>query len=116
MTRTRYEQGVGGTLTHKEHRRRRILKGYSSTRKAYDQRRRRNTLTIADKSYKAILKNDPCGFCGTEQRHHQIAVDHIDALDHGGKDHWTNYTAACRACNAAKKNTPLLQYLAGKTP
>lgn len=113
MTQHRYQQGEGGTLTHKHDTRSRVLKGYSHTRKAYDQRRRRNTLTRADKQYKTILKADPCSFCGPQPRHPQIAVDHIDALDYGGQDNWTNYTAACRACNASKKNTPLLHYLAG---
>lgn len=115
MTHHRHEQGVGGTLTHTRNTRHRVLKGYAANRRAYDQRRRRNTLTTTDKLYKTILKADPCGFCGPTPRHPQIAVDHIDPLDNGGSDNWTNYTAACRACNAAKKNTPLLQYLAGTT-
>lgn len=59
------------------------------------------------KEYLVILANDPCSYCGESSD----TVDHIrprnDRVDH----HWTNLTAACRSCNGAKRDKPLLAYL-----
>lgn len=44
-----------------------------------------------------------------------MAADHIDPLGRGGVNEWANLTAACRACNAAKKNKTLLTYLLERT-
>lgn len=58
----------------------------------------------------AILRNDPCAFCGFRAAG---TIDHItprarrDALTHT----WLNYTGACGACNGNKKAKPLLRFL-----
>lgn len=57
-----------------------------------------------------LLRNDPCCYCGGILGG-WIEVDHIHARAHGGADHWTNYTAACRPCNASKLDTSPLEWL-----
>jgi len=93
----------------------RYVKGITGGRRAYDKRRRQNTLSTADKIFKGVVKHDPCGFCGSEKLHDQIAVDHIQPLNASGHDGWDNYAAACRTCNAAKGNKPLLLFMAERT-
>jgi 5-methylcytosine-specific restriction endonuclease McrA len=59
--------------------------------------------------YDVILRADPCSFCGTSG----VQVDHIDAVAHGGRNHWSNLTAACRPCNRAKSDKSLLAFMGG---
>lgn len=84
----------------------------SRSRREYDARRR---ALIADpsekaavKAMKALVKRDPCSLRLVPECHPQMAADHIVALDRGGENRADNLTAACRACNAAKKKKPLL--------
>lgn len=62
-----------------------------------------------------ILKKDACSICKdrTDMFHTvPITIDHIQPKALGGsKGSWTNRTAMCRPCNAAKKHTPLLFFL-----
>jgi 5-methylcytosine-specific restriction endonuclease McrA len=60
---------------------------------------------IAD--WEAILRIDPCAYCGGSMEH----VDHISSLAFGGEHDWTNLTASCADCNMAKKEKPLLDFL-----
>lgn len=55
----------------------------------------------------AYLLLDPCAYCGG------IAdtVDHIVPVASGGQHEISNYTAACRSCNSAKKDRSLLTFL-----
>ena len=57
--------------------------------------------------WEAILQDDPCCYCGAQMEH----VDHVLPLSVGGDHDWTNQTAACAACNMAKKEKPLLDFL-----
>lgn len=57
--------------------------------------------------YRVIVLGDSCSYCGQGAS----TVDHIDALDAGGDDHWTNYTGACLSCNSGKGTKDLLGYL-----
>lgn len=90
------------------------LRGYAASRRAYDQRRRQGFVDVQDRDafrdYAELVRHDPCslcmGHCG------QMAADHIVALDQGGQNRWDNLTAAGRPCNAAKKDRPLLVFLA----
>ena len=76
--------------------------------------------TIGDskdnRAYAAILRQDPCSYCG--QIHEETQIDHIDpiapASDQHGDHDWTNFTAACPFDNNSKNDTPLLQYLLDK--
>jgi 5-methylcytosine-specific restriction endonuclease McrA len=40
-----------------------------------------------------------------------MAADHIDGLDAGGEQSWLNLSAACRRCNASKRERSLLMFL-----
>ncbi len=48
-----------------------------------------------------------CAYCGNVFRASQLTRDHVKPVCQGGKDSWTNFVSACRACN---------QYKAGRTP
>lgn len=56
---------------------------------------------------KAILRLDPCAYCGAKCQH----LDHIEPRSQGGPDGWDNLTAACAPCNHAKRAKPLLLHL-----
>lgn len=57
--------------------------------------------------YGDVLVVDPCSYCDAPAEH----IDHIVALSRGGVDDWTNYTAACGACNRSKGATPMLVWM-----
>lgn len=70
-----------------------------------------------------ILRKDPCAYCGEYYRYpkgHKRAgkihatIDHIHPKGKGGKNVWTNYTAACEGCNSRKGSNSLLGYLLGE--
>lgn len=58
-------------------------------------------------AYARILRCDPCCYCGAPCE----AIDHIVPVHAGGPNRWENLTAACKRCNAAKKNKQLLIYM-----
>jgi hypothetical protein len=57
--------------------------------------------------YEAIIKNDPCVYCGGPAGE----VEHVTPVVLGGSPEWDNLAGACRSCNASKHATPLLLYL-----
>ncbi len=57
--------------------------------------------------YAAILRGDPCCYCGAPAEH----IDHIEPKAAGGSNAWDNLTAACASCNKSKRATPLLAFL-----
>lgn len=61
----------------------------------------------AIKEYIAILKLDPCVYCGNRAG----CIDHIVALVCGGRHDPENLAAACRSCNARKRSKSLLHFL-----
>jgi 5-methylcytosine-specific restriction endonuclease McrA len=88
-------------------------RGYAASRRAYDRRRRQpvDPLTAQEiRAYKQLIRRDPCSYCMTYCG--QMAADHIDGLLTGGRHEPDNLTAAGRPCNAAKKDKPLLLFLA----
>ena len=97
--------------------RRRAAREYARAnreRRAYNQRRRearkRGNQHAVDPffaDYLAILKQDPCSYCGRET----TTGDHIVPLASGGDHHWSNLTAACGPCNSSKRDIPLLIHL-----
>lgn len=59
--------------------------------------------------YVRALYGDPCAYCGGPGG----TVDHITPSARRGRNHWTNYTAACVECNRRKGAVPLLRLLLG---
>lgn len=94
---------------------RRVTKGYSRGRRAYDRRRRRFRLDSLTRSWRSLCQRDVCGnpYCDGSNR--QIAADHIVPASDGGDNIWSNYGAMCRSCNAAKGETSLLIFLHGQS-
>lgn len=79
-------------------------------RKIASQMRRRvreRAVTQTDEDYIAVLRGDPCSYCGSDGG----VVDHIEPLFHGGDADWTNLTAACRRCNTSKHTDGLLRFM-----
>jgi 5-methylcytosine-specific restriction endonuclease McrA len=92
--------------------RHRQLRGYASSRQAYDRRRRSTPLDALGVIFRDVVRRDPCSGCGARPPAHETnAADHIDPLEHGGLNVWENLTSLCRRCNASKKNTRLLAWL-----
>jgi 5-methylcytosine-specific restriction endonuclease McrA len=58
-------------------------------------------------AFAAILRRDPCAYCGGPAGE----IDHIIAIDQGGPNTWDNLTAACKNCNSQKRTIPLLPFL-----
>lgn len=65
------------------------------------------TMTPDDHEYVAILRSDPCSYCGGPS----LPVDHIEPIFHGGSAGWENMTASCQRCNSSKSTDSLLSYL-----
>lgn len=74
-------------------------------------RAQKRTARIGDpaelQEYAAILRGDPCSYCGAPGGE----LDHIDPLARGGAESWDNLTSACRSCNARKHARSLLEFL-----
>lgn len=45
-----------------------------------------------------------CQYCGGKRSNRSLTVDHVLARAHGGKTTWQNSVAACRPCNANKRD------------
>lgn len=63
-------------------------------------------------AYIAILKQDPCCFCGEPMEE----IEHIEPparwdLRVPGWNQWTNLSAACQKCNGQKYEKSLLAFL-----
>jgi 5-methylcytosine-specific restriction endonuclease McrA len=59
-----------------------------------------------------ILGSDPCAYCGGPAGE----MDHIRALNDGGRHDIENIIPACRRCNAAKGDMPVLHFLLSRLP
>lgn len=62
---------------------------------------------VAVAEYAAILRGDPCCYCGVEME----VIDHIDPLKTSHDHSPDNLTAACAACNSDKRAKPLLTWM-----
>lgn len=83
------------------------LRGYAKSRQDYDRRRRSRKLDDDGRFYQALVRRDPCSYCGGVGSD----ADHIVGLDVGGEHAWMNLTGACKSCNGGKKNHSLLLFL-----
>lgn len=59
------------------------------------------------REYAAILRADPCSYCGAPGGQ----LDHIIPLASGGAESWDNLTSACATCNRRKHARSLLEFL-----
>jgi 5-methylcytosine-specific restriction endonuclease McrA len=74
---------------------------------AYARRVGRDPISV---EYSAVLRGDPCSYCGGLAD----AVDHIVPIANGGGNAWGNLTAACGSCNGQKRTRSLLVFLQGR--
>jgi predicted nucleic acid-binding Zn ribbon protein len=61
----------------------------------------------APADYAALLRRDPCSYCGGAGG----GIDHIVARAREGADGWENLTGTCGRCNSSKCDRPLLEHL-----
>lgn len=69
--------------------------------------RRMEPLDADSLAFEAILRDDPCAYCGRPMQQ----IDHVEPVAHGGRNHWSNLAAACQPCNRAKSDRFLLHAL-----
>lgn len=72
------------------------------------------TRPAATERYVAILRRDPCAYCGAPadtNRFGQSDIDHIYPRCLGGVDRGMNMTATCASCNSSKGTATLLGFL-----
>ena len=64
------------------------------------------TRRIVSLSNRALFGRDQhtCAYCGNEFQPSKLTRDHIIPVSRGGKNSWTNVTAACKKCNNRKDN------------
>lgn len=46
-----------------------------------------------------------CQYCGITHSHRSLTIDHVKPKAKGGPSTWENQVAACKPCNARKKDT-----------
>jgi 5-methylcytosine-specific restriction endonuclease McrA len=63
-----------------------------------------------DDQYLALVRSDPCSYCGEPSD----TLDHIVPRYVDDDDDWSNLTAACMRCNTGKGRNSLLVYLGMK--
>jgi hypothetical protein len=56
-----------------------------------------------------IVKTDPCSYCGRPGVYNTF--EHVKPKSQGGTRHFTNAASACRDCQLARGNAPLLAFL-----
>jgi 5-methylcytosine-specific restriction endonuclease McrA len=77
-------------------------------RRRYGRHRWRAQSAAVSPELIGVIRADPCAYCGSRV---DLTVDHIDALAAGDQHVPENLAAACRSCNASKKERPLLLFL-----
>ncbi len=89
---------------------RRAARRRDPTKTRLENHRRRHEAPL-DPDYARLLLGDPCSYCGgpCEQ------IDHIVPVAAGGEGGAGNMTAACRSCNSAKRDKPLLTFLSSRS-
>lgn len=102
------ERNPDADAEHKQ-RYRATAKGKASIAVANHRRRaRRGGPASADtRAYVAIIRHDPCAYCGGLGG----TVDHVVPLSATGRNDWENCTGACERCNKSKYTTSLLDFL-----
>lgn len=81
--------------------------GYPQNWYAENRRRKLGWPDAETLQYIAVLRRDPCAYCGAPWEH----TDHIHPVAAGGAGDWTNLTAACASCNHRKSTSDLLTFM-----
>jgi 5-methylcytosine-specific restriction endonuclease McrA len=66
---------------------------------------------VSGKEWKEVFEST-LGLCSYCNERKALALDHIEPLSRGGEHDPDNLTPACKSCNCAKKQTPLIVWLA----
>lgn len=74
---------------------------------SYKMRKLGAPLTADAAAIEAVVRRDPCAYCGDPGG----TLDHIVPLSAGGDSDWTNLSGACARCNSSKGAKSLLQFL-----
>lgn len=62
-----------------------------------------------------IVLLDPCVYCGMRPAEgRKNTLEHVVPIASGGGPDWTNLAGACKRCNQAKGDTPLVLFLLGR--
>ena len=70
-------------------------------------RRRGSVSDEWTRPYAAIIRHDPCVYCGGKS----TSVDHIIPVSKGGTSEWDNLAPSCKSCNSSKHTSDLLGFL-----
>lgn len=73
----------------------------------HQKRKGAGPVTKTEIRYIAILKKDPCCYCGAPMEE----IDHIRPISGGGTNSWDNLTASCTSCNRKKNAMSLLEFM-----
>lgn len=82
--------------------------GCRSTERVRVPGRRSYVWTGNASEYAAIVRRDPCSYCGIPRAGQ---ADHITPVAYFGPNEWENLTAACHKCNPSKRDRTLLGQL-----
>lgn len=67
-----------------------------------------NMRSIFDDEKIKLQTGQICNYCGSKEK---LALDHIFAQKHGGKDDAENLIYACRSCNSSKGRKDLMEWM-----
>lgn len=66
------------------------------------------------RGWACIVRRDPCVFCGLGPGERGQTLEHVEPVAAGGGPEWYNLAGACKRCNQAKGDTPLLLFMLGR--
>lgn len=67
--------------------------------------------TVTDEVLKSLYNKEHCEYCKKATEQNQRTIDHVVALNSGGKHTAKNLVMACRQCNSAKSDRPVEKFL-----
>lgn len=102
-----YDEQRSGTLHRKAQRA--LSDARRAARKVEVEQRRevKDTLTLAE--VKTVLAQKECTYCGKQIKDQsERTLDHVTPIQYGGTNSFDNITMACRSCNSAKNDLPII--------
>lgn len=67
--------------------------------------------TASKRNYMRRARETRPDYCGEPIR---VGIDHLTPIIADGDSSWDNLTPACRSCNTAKRDKPLLEFLVAR--